>query len=151
MLDAIRREQYDKNNFLNTALSIFKKGKVSEGQMANLRGYELNIYCKEYLEKKGYKNIQFEKQISDTSIDVLAEKDGEIHAFECKCCQELKNFKVIKQIKKYKGHYNNVSVFICSDTKVNYEMLKAIKREKANIMRADITREQIITRVKELL
>lgn len=51
----------------------------------NMDGHSFEYYCAELLEKNGFINVEVTRGSGDHGIDILAEKDDNSYAIQCKC------------------------------------------------------------------
>lgn len=146
IMDLLHKEQYLKNGFLPTALRIFKTGEYNEGQFQCLVGYEGNIIAAEEMIEQGYE-IEFEKEIPGTRIDVHCTKGDDIKEIESKMKRRISN-SVVKQLKKYKWAGAKPVLFIPKDAIIDNE--EEIKKF-CTIVRSKYTKADVALRVLRLI
>lgn len=142
-----RIELYNKMNYpLSKALSFFAYGDRS--QLNNLIGAEFQVQTERQL-KPIADYVESEVVIGNSSIDIVAGISGFKHTYENKAVRDLSiDKKVLKQITKAKGHYNDSRVLhhvvVLKDTNVPEDMEKQIKSIGADLIRSNISREDLI-------
>ena len=75
--EALRKRISDKNH-LQAALSQLSL-------IDEMDGHAFEYYCAELLEKNGFLNVEVTKGSGDHGIDILADKDDNSYAIQCKC------------------------------------------------------------------
>jgi hypothetical protein len=132
-------------------------------------GYGFNFYAYKRLKEMGASWVKREVPCGNTQIDVLASLCGneqvktilpdfqEVfcclnkgkHTFEAKAAGAL-NRKACQQIRAARGQYKNCHVLVLADTCVSYEINKAIRNLGGDIVRAEITKKQVLEKVLEV-
>lgn len=129
---------------LRKALNFFIDG--DKTQLDNLIGAEFQ-YLTEMQLKPIADHIESEVPIENSSIDIVADISGFKHTYENKATRELRN-KCVKQITKAKGHYKDSKVLhhvvVLKDTRVSESMEKQIKNVGGDILRSNLSREDLI-------
>lgn len=139
----LRELEYERNHSTQLALRFFRGLDSRQGTLENMVGQEFNIHCALEVMRCGHKPI-LEVPIKDTQVDV---QYNDV-AIECKAVKNLAKTKVLKQIKKYKtGNYKKVIVYVLKDTIVSEGMRKELERQNVEIVRADITKKELVDTV----
>lgn len=156
---------------------LLLKSNTMDGIFSNLVGYEFSVYLIEKLKEFKVTNIEIEVPINSSKIDVVAVLKGDetftlllpdgkekeiilpkgIHTFEVKAAYCLRSKKVIRQISKAISNYKNnpgfvkSHVFVLKDTVVHDDVNKKINNVGGDILRAEITKKQLLDRLNRVL
>ena len=63
----------------------------------SMDGNDFEAYCAEVLKKNGYTKVRMTEVKGDHGIDILADKDGERYAIQCKCYEGKVGNKAVQE------------------------------------------------------
>ena len=91
----ISKSEYSESKHLITE-SIRTEEPISK-EIDDLDGYEFESFCCKVLAASNFSNIKQTKLSGDDGIDIIAEKDGIIYGFQCKCYSSPVGIKAVQE------------------------------------------------------
>jgi hypothetical protein len=99
------QDQLIKKINLAVELEVKKKKKIEIPYDVGMNGVDYEIFCKNLLEKNGWK-VKLTKKTGDQGVDLIANKDGIIIAFQCKKHNRPVGNKAVQEIFTGKQFYD---------------------------------------------
>ena len=90
-------------------ISSFCKGKdidVSNANIDAMDGLQFESFIANLVRENGYKNVKITKASGDYGVDVLAEKNGQVYAIQCKRYSEKLGIKPVQEVYAGAQMYN---------------------------------------------
>ena len=99
--------------FLVIVINIYllirlKKRNIKPLPIDEMEGYDFEYYCADLLRKDGFLNVEVTKGSGDFGVDILAERDGILYAFQCKCYDKPIGVKAVQEIYAGRDFYDRM-------------------------------------------
>lgn len=92
------------------AIELIRKSKLKNSPLGNvdfdaMDGHQFEHFCAKALRANGFRNVKVTQGSGDHGIDVLASKDGNTYAIQCKCYSNNVGNKAVQEAYSGKGIY----------------------------------------------
>ena len=99
--------------FLVIVINIYllirlRKRNIKPLPIDEMEGYDFEYYCADLLRKDGFLNVEVTKGSGDFGVDILAERDGILYAFQCKCYDKPIGVKAVQEIYAGRDFYDRM-------------------------------------------
>ncbi len=74
----------------------------------NMAGRDFEFWCARYLSQRGFSDVSVTRGSNDYGVDILASKDGETYAVQCKRCSYPVSNKAVQEV------YTGMQMYGCS-------------------------------------
>lgn len=93
-------------------ITLVKRSKLKKSPLANIDfdsmdGHQFEHFCAKVLRANGFQNVNVTQGSGDHGIDVLASKDGNTYAIQCKCYSNNVGNKAVQEAYSGKGIYRS--------------------------------------------
>ena len=99
--------------YFNVRISSYKKKEsepVSFSDMDRMNGVQFEKFCVELLKYNGFRNVKMTRTTGDQGVDIIAEKDNDRYAIQCKHWKQNVGNSAVQEIHAGKLYYDcNVS------------------------------------------
>ncbi len=94
----------------------------------NMDGHDFEYLCADVLRKNGYSNVSVTSASGDFGIDVLAEKDGEKYAIQCKRWNNRVTNKAVQEALSGKVYYGYDHAVVLTNNYFNDHAIETARR-----------------------